>query len=188
MEAFEIPCRIHGAMKTLETINRGRCEMSSCGALLQTCHAQRANPADRRQHFEPRRPEHLEGLAVERDTVPLPSVGCKPVSQPNMGQPVPLPCAGCKTVPLPCAGCNPAPQSKIGRKLVAQSSVGFKAALCSPGMAHESILRFRSKFGDLLVLIQAFSASLGVYWSSLTSNRTNILPNLPRSRDFGSRG
>ena len=162
--------------------------------------------------------EHLEDLAAERDTVPLHSVECKPVSQPNMGQPVPLPCAGCKTVPqpcagrnpapqpnmgrkpvpLPCAGCktvpqpcagrNPAPQPNMGRKLVAQSSVGLKAALRSPGMARESILRFRSKFGDLLVLIQAFSASLGVYWSSLTSNRTNILPNLPRSRDFGSRG
>lgn len=132
--------------------------------------------------------EHLEDLAAERDTVPLHSVGCKPVSQPNMGQPVPLPCAGYKTVPLPCAGCNPAPQPNMGRKLVAQSSVGLKAALRSPGMARESILRFRSKFGDLLVLIQAFSASLGVYWSSLTSNRTNILPNLPRSRDFGSRG
>lgn len=103
--------------------------------------------------------KHLADLAAERDTVPLPSVGC-----------------------------NPAPQPNMGRKLVAQSSVGFKAALCSPGMARESILRFRSKFGDLLVLIQAFSASLGVYWSSLTSNRTNILPNLPRSRDFGSRG
>lgn len=132
--------------------------------------------------------EHLEDLAAERDTVPLPGVGCKPVSQPNMGQPVPLPCAGCKTVPQPCAGRNPAPQPNMGRKLVAQSSVGFKAALCSPGMARESILRFHSKFADLLVLIQAFSASLGVYWSSLTSNRTNILPNLPQSRDFGSRG
>ena len=38
--------------------------------------------------------EHLEDLAAERDTVPLPSVGCKPVSQPNAGRkPVPRPCA-----------------------------------------------------------------------------------------------
>lgn len=43
---------------------------------------------------------------------------------------------------------------------------------------------FRSKFGSLLVLFGAFSASLGTCWSYEPSNRTNILPNLLRNRIF----
>ena len=45
-----------------------------------------------------------------------------------------------------------------------------------------------SKFGNLLVLSKAFSASLGGYWFSRPWNRTKFFPNLLRNRNFGYEG
>ena len=45
-----------------------------------------------------------------------------------------------------------------------------------------------SKFGNLLVLSKAFSASLGGYWFFRPWNRTKFFPNLLRNRNFGYEG